>query len=129
MAVDMTVEPMSWDEAYRIPRMTDAEAKASWGAEAREQECHARVAEDARHEHCGAFHHGSCATDSFLRSEVARLQAELARMTADRDHWYLEANHNDIELQNFARRRAALPATLRKQDAEARLTTTTAHAA
>ena len=43
MSIDMTVQPMTWDEAYRIPRMTAAEAKASWDAEAREQERQAQA--------------------------------------------------------------------------------------
>ncbi len=120
---------MPWAHAYLAPRMTAAEAKASWEAEVLEQQQQVQAAEEARHEHCGAFHHGSCATDAFLRQEVARLQAELALMTADRDHWYMQANHNDIQLQTFARRRTVLADELRRQDADAQLTTTTAHAA
>lgn len=125
----MTMQPMPWAQAYQTPRMTSTEAKASVEADALEQQQQARAAEETRHEHCGAFHHGSCATDAFLRSEIARLQAELALMTADRDHWYMQANHNDIQLQTFARRRGALPAELRRQDHEALHATTTAHAA
>ena len=125
----MTVQPMPWAHAYLAPRMTAAEAKASWEAEVLEQQQQVQAAEEARHEHCGAFHHGSCAADTFMRSEIVRLEAELARMTADRDHWHMQATHNDIELQTFARRRASLPAELRRQDDEALHTTTAAHAA
>lgn len=130
MSIDMTVQPQSWAQASQAPRMmTAGQAYVVHDLEALEQERQAQAAEDARHEHCGAFHHGSCAADTFMRSEIARLQAELAVMTADRDHWYMKANHNDIEQQTFARRRAALPAALRRQDDEALHTTTAAHAA
>lgn len=125
----MTVQPMPWAQAHRTPRMASAKAKTSVEGEALEQQQQARAAEEARHEHCGAFHHGSCATDAFLRSVIARLQAELAFMTSDRDHWYAQANHNHIQLQTFARRRAALPAELRRQETQALHTTTTVHAA
>ncbi|MFJ4167797.1 hypothetical protein ACIPY5_19775 [Microbacterium sp. NPDC089698] len=129
MSIDMTVQPQTWAQAFQAPRMTAAEAYAARDAEVLEQEHQAQAAEDARHEHCDTFHHGSCATDTFQRSEIARLQAELARMTADRDRLHMLVHHNDIERQTFARRRAALPAELRRQDDEALHTTTTAHAA
>lgn len=129
MAIDATVRPMTWEEAYRIPRMTADEAKASTASELCEQERQAQADEEARHEHCGTFHHGSCAADTFMRAEIERLEAELAAMTADRDHWHMKATHNDIQLQTFARRRAGLADELRRQDSEAPHTTTTAHAA
>ncbi|GAA4484572.1 hypothetical protein [Microbacterium panaciterrae] len=129
LAVDMTVRPMPWGEAYRIPRMTADEAEATIAAELREQRRQAQAEEEARHEHCGAFHHGSCAADTFMRAEIARLKAELSQAEQDRDHWYMAAHHNDILLQTFAHRRAGLADEIRRQDAEAQHPTTTVHAA
>lgn len=129
MSVDMTIQPMPWDEAYRIPRMTAAEAKASVLAEMGQAPVDEPAAPEERH-------HVSWETYNALRQMLAREQAEkeqlrheLAITAADRDHWYTQANHNDIELQTFARRRAALPAELRRQDAEAQHTHHVAHAA
>lgn len=129
MSVNMTIQPMPWAQAFQAPLVSAEDAKAAAAAERAEQERQAQAAEEARHERCGTFHHGSCAADAFMRAEIARLQAELAAMTADRDHWHMKATHNDIQLQTFARQRAALPAELRRQDAEAQHTMTTAHAA
>lgn len=129
MPIDMTVQPQTWAQAFIPPMMTANEAYAARDAEVLEQERQAQASEDARHEHCGAFHHGSCAADTYMRSEIARLQAELARMTAERDHLHMLVHHDDIQLRTFARRRAGLPAELRRQDDEALHATTTAHAA
>lgn len=129
MTIDLTVQPMTWAQAVQTPRMSPADARAAAAAERAQQEREAQAAEDARHEHCGAFHHGSCATDDYMRHEIARLRAELARAEQERDHWYMKANHNDIELATYARRRAALPAELRRQDAEAQHAQHVAHAA
>lgn len=128
MSVNMTIQPTPWAQAFQVPLVSAEDAKAAAVAERAEQERQAQAAEEARHEHCGTFHHGSCAADTYMRAEIARLQAELAAMTVDRDHWHMKATHNDIRLQTFARQRAALLAELR-QDAEAQHTTTTAHAA
>lgn len=130
MNVNMAVQPQSWAQAFQAPQMmTAGQAYVVHDLEVLEQERQAQAAEDARHENCGAFHHGSCAADAFMRSEIARLQIELASMTADRDHWYMKANHNDIEQRTFARRRAALPGGLRRQDNEALHPAAVAHAA
>jgi len=108
MTIDLTVQPMTWAQAVQTPRMSSAEARAAAAAERAQQEREAQAAEDARHEHCGAFHHGSCATDDFMRHEIARLRAELARAEQERDYWYMKANHNDIQLATYARRRRNL---------------------
>lgn len=93
MSIDMTVQPASWADAFQAPRMTAAEAYAARDAEVRQ----AQAAEDARHEHCGAFHHGSCEADMFMRKKIARLEADLARMTADRDRLHMLVHHKDIQ--------------------------------
>ena len=76
---------------------------------AAEEAAAAEEAELARHEHCGVFHHGSCQTDIFLRAELARLQAENARLEQEASYWYMKANHSPKQIREFRRRRAAGP--------------------
>ncbi len=82
---------------------------ASARAIAAEEAAAAEEAELARHEHCGTFHHGSCQTDTFLRAEIARLQAENARLEREASYWYMKANHSPSQIRAFQRRRASGP--------------------
>jgi len=129
MNVDMAVQPQSWAQAFQAPRMTAADAKASVLVEREPVAVDEQPATEERH-------HVSWETYNALRQMLAReqaekeqLRAELRRLEHDRDHWHMKANHNDIELQTFARRRNQLADELRRQDTETLHPAAVAHAA
>lgn len=49
--------------------------------------------------------HISLATWHFMRERIAHLEAEVYRLTLDRDHWYMAANYTPDEIREFTRRR------------------------
>ena len=43
--------------------------------------------------------HISLATWHFMRQRIEQLEAEVSRLTVDRDHWYAAANYTPDELR------------------------------